>query len=545
MKLQSWRRAAAMLCLTFACGLCAAAAGAVAAPPGAASAAAAAVEAELVIAHRPVARLRAHFAGADPQARVARAQLRVREVLERGLGHEVQRAALTAEGTRGVAMRVGDVVVFTLVEADLDPGEQRSLDQAAQQAAGELSQALQAQHEQRRWPVLFKGLLVALGATLLFGVALWLLWALTRWLSRRMATAQAEAEHGSALRRYCAALVARLLQVAALVVAAALTVAWLEVVLSAFPATRALAQQLRSMLASAAELVASGIVDAVPGLFVVAVIVLVSQGVVEASNAMFRAVAQGRMTVPFVHQDTAGASRQLVVIAIRALAVVAAYPYLPGSHSAVFQGVSVLIGAMITLGSSGVVQQAMSGLVLVYSRALKVGEYVVIGDPAQQIEGAVVEVGALATKITAVTGDVITVPNAVLVGNPVRNYSRQPGQGSQVSTSVTIGYDAPWRLVHKLLLEAAAATPGLRTSPEPFVLQRALNDFYVAYELRAYTDRPIERLVVLSQLHGRIQDMFNAQGVQIMSPHFLDQPADPVVVPPAKWDPPLQRGAAE
>ncbi|RZT97805.1 mechanosensitive ion channel family protein [Rivibacter subsaxonicus] len=510
----------------------------------AAEAAAADVQgATLMIAQRPVVQFRVPFAGSDPASRASRAQARVKEVIDRGIAAPVEAVPLSADGRQGMALRIGEVVVFVVIDGDVEPGGGRTLEATAEAARRALGEAIEAHREQRRWPVLLKGVAVALLATVVLAAALWATWALTNWLGAnfsRMLRGRVLSNFG----RYGSGLLLRLSQVLALFVSAALLFAWLEVVLDAFPASRPLSERLVGLVGDAAQQVISGLIDAVPGLIVVAVIALVAQGVAEVSNAVFRGIEQGRLSMPGLHPDTAGASRQLAVVLIWALALVAAFPYLPGSDTNVFKGVSVFLGAVITLGSSGVVQQAMSGLVLVYSRALKVGEYVVVGSEGSSVEGAVVEVGALATKLAAATGEIITVPNAVLVGNSVRNFSRQPGQGSQVSTTVTIGYDAPWRLVHQMLLRAAAETPGLRESPKPFILQRALNDFYVAYELRAYIDRPIERLQILSTLHARIQDAFNAQGVQIMSPHFLAQPEQAVVVPPEAWDPPLKKPGA-
>jgi small-conductance mechanosensitive channel len=514
---------------------------AAAATPGAGAAVAdEARGATLVVAQRPVMRFQVPFAGADPVARVSRAQTRIDEILDRNLEAPVQLAPIVIDGRRVLLLQVADVVAFAVVEGDVEPGAGRTLDSTAEAARAALAEALEARRDQRRWPVLLRGVGVALAATVALVVALWLSWRLSQWLGLHVAP-MLRGRSLSTIGRYGSGLVLRLSQVLALFVSAALFFGWLEVVLHAFPITRPLSLRLFGLVIDAAQQVGSGIVDAVPGLIVVAVIALVAQGVIELSNAIFRGVEQGRISLPGLHPDTAGASRQLAAVLIWAVALVAAYPSLPGSDSDVFKGFSVFLGVVVTIGSSGLVQQAMSGLVLVYSRALKVGEYVVVGQEGSTLEGAVVEVGALATRLAAATGEIITVPNAVLVGTSVRNYSRQPGQGSQLSTAVTIGYDAPWRLVHRILLRAAAETPGLRKSPAPFVLQRGLDDFYVAYELRAYIEHPIERLPILSALHARIQDGFNAEGVQIMSPHFMTQPEQPVVVPAERWDPPLQK----
>jgi small-conductance mechanosensitive channel len=212
-------------------------------------------------------------------------------------------------------------------------------------------------------------------------------------------------------------------------------------------------------------------------------------------------------------------------------ALALAYPHIPGSTSTAFKGISVLVGVMISLGSASLVNHAMSGLVVVYSRAFRTGDFVRIGNT----EGIVLELGALSSKILTPGGE-ITIPHGVAVSDATANWTRPVrGSGSLVSTTVTIGYDAPWRQVHALLLQAADQTSGLRESPPPRVLQRALSDFYVAYQLVAHAQHPEHTFEVLSELHQNIQDRFNEHGVQILSPHFAVPPREAVVVPPSRW----------
>lgn len=222
----------------------------------------------------------------------------------------------------------------------------------------------------------------------------------------------------------------------------------------------------------------------------------------------------------------------MVVFVIWLFALVLAYPYLPGSDSAAFKGLSVFVGLMLSIGSSGVVNQAMSGLILIYSRALKTGDYVRIGD----VEGIVLSQGILSTKIKTIKREEITIPNSVILSTDVKNYSRLAGsEGVIVYTSVTIGYSVPWRQVHALLIMAADRTPGLRKQPPPFVGQVALSDFYVEYQINAYLEQPEKRLPTLAALHANIQDTFNEYGVQILSPHYEADPPAPVWVPKEKW----------
>ncbi|CAN5337585.1 hypothetical protein BH23GEM2_BH23GEM2_06600 [soil metagenome] len=209
-----------------------------------------------------------------------------------------------------------------------------------------------------------------------------------------------------------------------------------------------------------------------------------------------------------------------------------AYPYIPGSGTDVFKGVSVFVGVVISLGSTGIVNQAMSGLVLMYSRALKPGDYVRVGET----EGTVTKLAMLSTKIETTKHEEMTIPNAVMVANGIRNFTRlSEGGGLIVHTDVTIGYDVPWRQVEALLLLAADRTPKLAKSPPPFVLKRELADFYVDYELNAYLSTPEQRIQVLSALHAQIFDAFNEYGVQILSPHYRVDPAEPAVVPRERW----------
>ncbi len=484
-------------------------------------------EATLSVANQPVVTFRVAFNGANPEERVARAHSRMHEAAARGLDGDVVLVNVAFEGQRAVALRVADVVLFNLAEGDIDRGSGIDLETAAKAARERYLAARATQREQGRWPVLLRATALSIVGTLILALLLWAVWRGAERIKNRFSRDGAqEARRG--LTHYVSSVLDRLTQLGALFLSAGLVFVWLDFVLYVFPATRAVSQRLGSVLADGTMRIGQGAVEAIPGLIVVVVILFLAQTLAEASNAVFRAIARRQLTIPRIHPETASATRRLVTMGIWAFALVAAYPYLPGSNSDVFKGISVLIGAMITLGSSGIVNQLMSGLVLVYSRALRVGDYVVVGEQ----EGVVSEIGTLATKIVTMRNEEITIPNAVLVANPIRNYSKlSEAQGTMISTKVTIGYDAPWRQVHGLLLAAAGLTTGLRNQPAPFVLQRALSDFYVEYELFASIDRPIERPQVLSALHGHIQDGFAAAGVQIMSPHFNTQPLAAVLPP--------------
>jgi small-conductance mechanosensitive channel len=272
---------------------------------------------------------------------------------------------------------------------------------------------------------------------------------------------------------------------------------------------------------------------AMPGLFTVMVIFLAARLITRAIGGFFSAVDAGTVSLRGLDIDTARATRRIVTTLVWLFALTVAYPYIPGSETEAFKAIGVFAGLMVTLGSAGFIGQVMSGLMVVYSRALKPGELVRVND----VVGMVSEVGMLSTRIVSPTREEITIPNASLVGSTVTNYSRLASENGVtfVSTAVTIGYDVPWRQVHGLLVRAAERTPGIRAAPPAYVVQRALSDFYVDYELRAPLVRAEERFRVLSDLHAQIQDAFNEFGVQIMSPNFEAQPDKPVLVPKSDW----------
>jgi small-conductance mechanosensitive channel len=198
--------------------------------------------------------------------------------------------------------------------------------------------------------------------------------------------------------------------------------------------------------------------------------------------------------------------------------------------------VSVLAGVMLSLGSSGVISQAVSGLALMFNRLARVGECVAVGDV---VTGVVKQIGYFNTTIVTSYGEEVTVPNSIVMSSKLTNLSRHPGaKGVLWTTGVTIGYDTPWRQVHAMLLEAARHTPELATDPAPAVAQHALNDFYVDYRLTIVVQGPFRQ--TLSVLHANIQDVFNANGVQIMSPHYNRDPEQMKVVPPEQKDPSIK-----
>jgi small-conductance mechanosensitive channel len=374
-------------------------------------------------------------------------------------------------------------------------------------------------------------------ATLLLLIALWLvrrirLWTLAMLARRASLPGGIPASLATDLRSqllHTAQMLARLFSTA---VGLVLVYLWLVYSLNQFAYTASWGERSAHFLVNLLVDFGTGAMRAVPGIVAVIIIVLMARWVVRLISMVFREVQSGNLSFNWLERETARTTQTLLVFAVWVFAVVVAYPYIPGSETEAFKGLSVLIGLMITLGSTGLINQVISGLFVIYSRSVRPDDYVRVGD----IEGQVVEVGFLATKLKTPRQEEITIPHSVLVGAATTNYSRlaEP-DGMVVTASVTIGYDVPWRQVHALLLLGASRTPGIRQQPPPRVVQRELSDFYVQYQVLAHMEEGRNRAAVISELHAQIQDAFNEYGAQIMSPHFESQPDRRVYVPKTEW----------
>jgi small-conductance mechanosensitive channel len=400
-----------------------------------------------------------------------------------------------------------------------------------------LTEALVAEREQRSVRLVVRSSLLAFVGTVLAAGLLWVLFRARRAahlgvgrISRREGFRLWGVDFGPTIRSTLRGLVFVFFWALVLSVIEI----WITYVLSLFPLTRPWSDALLGTVVGLLAQLGRALLAGLPDLLTAVVILLIGRGAAGFVSNVVRRVEEGSASLPGVYPETAGATRRLLVGAVWLVTIAAAYPYLPGSGSEAFKGLSLVVGLGLSLGSTGIVAQAMSGLVVIYSRALSRGDCVRIGDT----EGVVTEVHLLSTRLLTIQGEEVTIPNTVVVNGPVKNFGRaSKGQGALVSARVSIGYDAPWRKVHALLLDAAKETSGLRADPPPYVLQRALDDFYVQYELVAAVENPVDRPLVASALHGRIQDGFNAAGLQIMSPHFVLQPRQPVLGEAAPADP--------
>ncbi len=495
--------------------------------------------ADLVFMNRKITRFRASVMNLPPSSRVAEAENRIQQRVEAGA---IDRVGTLRIG-EAILVLVNDRPVLVITKGDLDQVAGQSLEERANEAVSNLEKALAELSELRRPRELAIGLVASVIATALYVFLLWVLRKLRHAIERRFVKATGTKLQKSVAGRIAAAreqrrriidLSRRLVSLLFVAVALVITYLWLTFVLRRFPFTRPWGEALGDFLLQTAVWMGNGIVAAIPGLFIVIVIFVLTRTASRIVDMVFAAVEAGRVSVRGIYPETAGVTRRLVIAALWLLAIVLAYPHIPGSNSMAFKGLSVFVGAVLSLGSTGVVNQAMSGLMLTYSRALRVDDFVRVGD----VEGTVLDVGILSTKIRTIAREEVTVPNAVVISRETVNFTRYADEGVALNTTVTIGYDTPWRQVEALLVEAAARTEGLREEPAPFVLQTGLSDYYPEYRLMAVIDEPATRGKVLSTLHANIQDLFNEYGVQIMSPHYRADPPEPLLVPPDRRSPP-------
>ncbi len=291
----------------------------------------------------------------------------------------------------------------------------------------------------------------------------------------------------------------------------------LTLIFSFYPETRGWMQPVWNGIAAYFSSLGRTFLRFFPNLLTLALILLTTHYSLKVLRFFANGFSQGKIKHSRIHPELARPTFQIVRVLIIGLAIVAAFPYIPGSDSPVFRGISIFVGFLLSLGSTSLVTNVVSGIVLTYTRGMAVGDRVQIGDAI----GDVVERSLLVTRIRTIKNVDITIPNGMVLSNHIVNYSSAAVEtGLILNTRVTIGYDAPWRTVHQLLIGAALNTEHILEFPEPFVLQTSLDDFYVTYELNVYTMKPNRMASIYSELHQNIQDIFNEAEVEILSPNY-------------------------
>ena len=471
------------------------------------------------------------------------AEARARRIEERlaavaadpAIGLDSFRIADSDNATRVLA---GPVTIVTLVEGDARLEEARRADLAAVHMA-RLRQAVADYRAARSPDAIRRGAVATMGATLVLALTLlglsvfwrWLDRVLTRRLEARIHSINIQSFEVMRAEQIWSALRSALLASRAIVFLLAALV-YLGFVFAQFPSTRGLSHDMAGFALGPLRVMVVGIAAAIPSLVFLAVLFVVVRVGLRFVRFFFEAVRQGSVTLANFDPDWAEPTYKIVRIAAIAFALIVAYPYVPGSSTDAFKGVSLFIGIVFSLGSSSAISNIIAGYMLTYRRALKVGDRVRIGTAL----GEVIETRLQVTHLRSIKNEEIIIPNSQIMAGEVLNYSSlSRTRGLILHTDVGIGYEVPWRQVEAMLMAAAGRTAGICVDPPPFVLEKQLGDFAVTYELNVYC-RNVEAMARLyAELHRNILDLFNEYGVQIMTPAYEGDPDVPKVVPRKDW----------
>jgi len=507
------------------------------ADPATAPASAEAVDASATARYfnRDLVTFRGPLYGNTPQMRARATEVNLARIVDLPGNAEIRYQAVP----QGVVILAGGQLVTVLTPADRDVLGNQSLDQLRDATIAHMQDAVAAAEQARLPQRLMAGgvwvLVATLAAIAMVLAARWCVRRVRRhvdaWVQRRL-----EKLRSNSARQMLIGLLMSGRSLARLVgwlAVAVLVEEWLRFVFGLFPYTQPWAEAMGGWIAERFLRFGRATLLALPGLFTVALIFVAARLVSQAIRITFEGVTSGRFQFIGIDQPLAEPTRKIITAVIWLFALAMAYPYLPGAGTDAFKGLSVFVGLMVSLGASSIVAQAAGGFTLLYSRTLLTGDVVRIGDT----EGVVQQIGLFTTRLRTPLGVEVSFPNNVVLSGELHNYSRSPdGPGLWLEVALTIGYDAPWRQVHRLLLDAASRTESVLAEPPPHVVQSELSDFAVAYTLRCRVIDVARRWQIRSVLLANIQDAFNAAGVQIMSPSYEADPESAKIVPKQFWE---------
>ncbi|CAM3825383.1 mechanosensitive ion channel family protein [Mucilaginibacter galii] len=291
----------------------------------------------------------------------------------------------------------------------------------------------------------------------------------------------------------------------------------LPVLFGIFPWTRDISAQLLNYITGPIKKILAAIWGYMPNFFTIAILVIVFRYVLRFLRFLKNEIEGGALRIPGFYADWASPTYQIIRVLVLAFMLIVIFPYMPGSDSPIFKGVSVFVGVLFTFGSAGALGNLVAGLVLTYMRAFRIGDRVKIGE----VSGDIIERTLLVTRIRTTKNEIISIPNSTVMNSHTVNYSSDaPEKGLILYTTVTVGYDIAWRQVYDLLTKAAHRTELIEKEPAPFVLQLSLDDYYITYQLNTYTKHPNRQAVIYTRLYENVQDVFIEAGIELMSPHF-------------------------
>jgi len=434
----------------------------------------------------------------------------------------------------------GDNGIMSVFDADANaeaPGLPRQA--LAQIYLKKIASAVEAYRAERSPEQLARNAVLAGAWTLLLVVAVFILFRSLRWMvvriERRYHSAIEHIESGT-FRLISAGsiwLAIRFtIRFLTLVAALALFYAYLHIVLDFFPWTRGLSANLRALTVAPLLVLANELVAAIPRLLIIFVIIVVARYIIRLARFFFSAIENGAIKFSGFETEWSKPTYNIVRVLIIAFAAMVSYPYIPGSQSAAFKGISIFLGVLFSLGSSSLLSNIIAGYTMAYRRAFHVGDRIQVGE----VMGDVAEIGLMVTHLRSIKNEELVVPNSLILNSNVINYTSLARKRSLIlHTTVGIGYDTPWRQVEAMLLVAAERTTGLLREPPPFVLQQSLGDYAVTYQLNVYCDKPSEMFRLYTELHRNVLDVFNEYNVQIMTPSYIADPNQPKVVPKGSW----------
>jgi small-conductance mechanosensitive channel len=433
----------------------------------------------------------------------------------------------------------GDRLLVAFVDADAAAAEGVSRQLLAERALIKIKAAITSYRNERSPRVLLINTAYALGATVPLAVVLLVIRGAFRKLdalAERRLKSRIEAleaqSHQLVQARQLRTAVRGLLKGLFVLALLVLGYIYLHFVLSLYPWTRPFAVRLLVIFLDPLQTMGIGLLESLPGIVFVAVLVIVTRYVLKLMRLYFESVDRGTVTLARFDREWALPTYKIARLLIIAFAVVVAYPYIPGSNSDAFKGISIFLGVVFSLGSSSVIANLMAGYTMIYRRAFKVGDRIRIDN----VTGDVTERRLMVTHLRTIKNEEIVVPNSTIINSNIINYSTLAGSsGLILHTTVGIGYETPWRQVEAMLRLAADRTPGLLKDPAPFVLHKSLGDFAVTYELNAYCDDPQRMAQLYTAMHQNVLDVFNEHGVQIMTPAYEGDPETPKVVPKDQW----------
>jgi small-conductance mechanosensitive channel len=384
-------------------------------------------------------------------------------------------------------------------------------------------------------------LLFAAVATAIFALAMWLVVHTLRWFAHRIESRYRERIQGVGIQSFSILERDRIwvtwhnaLRGFRFLAIAGLAYAYVQYVLGLFPWTRHVSNEMLGYVLRPLQVFGQSFLDSLPSLMFLVVLFVLTRVALRLISLFFDAVERGAVSLGDFDPEWAQPTYRVVRIGVIAFVLVVAYPYIPGSGSDAFKGVSLFIGVLFSLGSSSFISNLIAGYAITYRRLFKVGDRVRIGD----VLGDVVERRLQVTHLRSVKNEEISVPNSEILSSNIVNYSSYTKKdGLILHTEVGIGYETPWRQVESMLLLAAERTPGLLRERKPFILQKKLGDFAVTYELNVYCDEARKMPLLYTELHRSILDVFNEYGVQIMTPAYEGDPEQPKVVPKEQWHP--------